>query len=96
MSTLPENEKDCVRDPGRVLLRGKLWTFTDVKWCGAEPDVGIMSAYPEGFDLEDADGNLWDWDKDQLTEAEDKVVNEALCMLTHEPDDEWDGDEDRL
>lgn len=81
---------EWVKDPGRVLLRGKLWTFTDVKWCGAEPDVGIMSAYPEGFDLEDADGNLWDWDKDQLTDEEDKVVNTALSLLVHEPDAQGD------
>lgn len=79
-----------VADPGRVLLRGKLWEFVDVTWCGAEPDVGIMSNFVDSFNLQDADGNLWDWDRDQLTEAEDKVVNMALGLLVHEPDAQGD------
>lgn len=73
-----------------VLLRGKLWEFDNVTWCGAEPDVGIMSDYVDSFDLQDTDGNLWDWDKEQLTDEEDKAVNEALCKLTHERDYDYD------
>lgn len=92
MSESRPTAEHMVSDPGRVLLRGKLWEFVDVKWCGAEPDVGIMSDYVDSFDLQDADGNLWDWDKEQLTEAEDKVVNDALCILVHEPDAQGDYD----
>lgn len=86
----PLTSDQTTPDPGRVLLRGKLWAFTNVKWCPAEPDVGIMSDYPDSFDLEDADGNLWDWNKDQLTDEEDKVVTAALSGLEHEPDYDYE------
>ena len=79
-----EEMADWVKDPGRIILRGKFWTFTNVKWNRAEPDVGIMSDYPDSFDLEDEHGNLWDWSKEQLTDEEDKVVNECLGVINHE------------
>lgn len=76
-----------------VQLRGKEWEIVNVEMVGAEPDVGIMSAYVEGYDLQDADGNLWDWYKEQLTSQEEKVVDLALNQLVEddeppEPDGE--------
>ena len=82
-------EKELVAGDGEVILRGKVWEFVDIRWCGADPDVGLMSDYVDTFDLRDAEGNMWDWDKDQPTEAENKILDEALCKLVHEPD-EWD------
>lgn len=76
-----------VKDPGRVVLRGKLWTVTNVTWHGADRSAGILSDYVDEFDLEDADGNLWNWDTDQLTDEEDKAVNECLSGLVREYDD---------
>jgi hypothetical protein len=66
---------------GKVLLRGRYWSFTNIQWARAEPDVGIMSDYVEGFDLEDDQGVRWDWDKDQLTAQEEDLVNSALASL---------------
>jgi hypothetical protein len=71
-----------------VTLRGKSWDIVDVAWCRAEPDVGIMSDYVDGYDLEDADGNRWDWDRDQLTAEEEQVIDKALGDLRHEPNDD--------
>lgn len=72
-----------------VTLRGKQWEVTNIEWAGAEPDVGIMSDYVDSFDLKDVEtGTSWDWDKDQLTNEEDKLVNAALSNLMHEPDED--------
>lgn len=81
---------DTVIPPGHVLLRGKVWEITNVAWCGADRSVGIMSDYVDEYDLEDADGNRWDWDKDHLTEAEDKAVNDVLCTLERDYDEPED------
>lgn len=64
-----------------VQLRGKEWEIINVEMAGAEPDIGIMSAYVEGYDLQDADGNLWDWGKEQLTAEEEKAVDLVLNQL---------------
>lgn len=83
---------ETVADPGRVLLRGKIWEIVDVKWNPSEPDVGIMSEYVGEFDLQDAEGIRWDWQSTQLTDAEDEVVNAALCKLDYEPPEPPDPD----
>lgn len=64
-----------------VQLRGKEWEIINVEMAGAEPDIGIMSAYVEGYDLQDPNGNLWDWDKEQLTAEEEKAVDLVLNQL---------------
>jgi hypothetical protein len=73
-----------------IELRGKPWDFIDVVWRAAEPDVGIMSEWVDGYDLEDEDGNRWDWAKDQLTDDEAKYVDAELAKLTFEP---YDGED---
>ena len=75
---------------GQVVLRGKLWEFENVEWAPAEYDVGIMSAYPTGFDLMDADGNLWDWEKDKLTDEETGAVDAALSQLDQPEYEEYE------
>lgn len=75
---------------GSVLLRGKVWEIVNIAWCGAEPDVGIMSDYVDSYDLEDDDGNRWDWDKEQLTSAEEKAVDEVLYKLARDYDPQGD------
>jgi hypothetical protein len=66
---------------GEVLLRDKVWEVVVDKWNPAEYDVGIMSDYPDSWDLVDSDGNHWDWKASQLTEDEDKAVTAALHTL---------------
>lgn len=71
---------------GSVLLRGRVWEIVNVTWEGADRSVGIMSDYVDSYDLEDDDGNRWNWDKDQLTSDEEKAVDAVLCKLERDYD----------
>ena len=81
---------ETVAPAGHVVLRGKVWEIVDVVWCGPDRSVGIMSDYVDEYNLEDENGARWDWDKDQLTEEEDKLVNEVLCKLERDYDEPED------
>jgi len=62
-----------------VTLRGVVYTVTDVSLHPADRSVGIMSAFVEGFMLQDAAGNeVPESFYDSMTDAEHEAVNEAV------------------
>lgn len=69
----------------KINLRGVLWAITDISICPAEPDVGIMSAYPEGWRLVDDQGKEADWEP---TEEEIDLINNEVMDAYYTDTDE--------
>lgn len=58
-----------------VILRGREITIDEIVVYPAEPDVGIMSSYADGYVLKDEDGNELDW---TLTKEEQDAIDNAI------------------
>ncbi len=62
----------------KVELRGKTWTISDVLIHPSDGSVGIMSAFAESFELTDENGVKWEWNADDLTDAEYQKIDEVV------------------
>lgn len=78
-----------------ITLRDQEVLITEIHVCAAEPDVGLMSSYCDGFKLTDAEGKDLDW---ELTSQEDDIVMSAINKWLEDGgadidfDDYYDGD----
>lgn len=77
-----------------ITLRDQEVIITEISICAAEPDVGIMSSYCDGYKLTDAEGKDLDW---ELTTEEDDQITAAIAKWLEDDsldydDYDYDGD----
>jgi hypothetical protein len=78
-----------------IELREQIVVLDDIKISPAEPDVGIMGSYIDGYSIKDIHGVPLDWD---LTKEEEELVSDKLQVAIDsydEPDDDYEPSEAR-